>query len=73
VLLTPCVIVWFKSGLYISKAIDKKTHSIDIVKDYGKYVLPTLFICVIANIMFDLWMFKAGFDIGWEKYALMVT
>jgi hypothetical protein len=38
-----------------------------------KYVLPTLFICVIASIMFDLWMFRIGFDISWEKYALMVV
>jgi len=33
---TPCVTIWFKCGLSISKVIGKKTYFVVIVKDYGR-------------------------------------
>jgi hypothetical protein len=42
----PCVIVWFKGGLSISKGIGKKTYFVDDVKDYGRLCLAnTYYLC----------------------------
>jgi hypothetical protein len=38
----PCVIVWFKGGLFISKVNGKKTYFVDDVKDYGRLCLANI-------------------------------